>query len=148
MAQPGLVPRFSGKHTNARVCGATGFIDHHTGYYFSSLQTKFDIEQTLAAKLAFEQHADTCDVQIKSYWADNGRFAEKSSWDSVEIVKHIIDFVPLECTIRMVLFNDIFNVYLLSPDQFCCTPNVTGQTCYPSSCGRLRTNTPDTSTII
>ena len=39
VAQPGLVPRISGKHTNARICGATGFFDNHTGYSFSSLQT-------------------------------------------------------------------------------------------------------------
>ena len=92
VAQPGLVPRISGRHTNARVCGATGFIDHHTGYSFSSLQTSLDGEQTLAAKLAFENHADTCDVKIKSYRADNGRFAEKSFRDSVKIARQTIDF--------------------------------------------------------
>jgi len=62
VAQPGLVPKFSGRHSKDRICGATGFIDHYSGY----------------AKRSFENHADTCRVSIDSYRAHNGRFAEKS----------------------------------------------------------------------
>ena len=47
VAQPGLVPRMDGRHTNDRICGATGFFDHHTGYSYSALQTSLDGEQTL-----------------------------------------------------------------------------------------------------
>jgi len=92
VAQPGLVPRLSGRHTNARICGATGFIDHHSGYSFSSLQTSLDGEQTLQAKIDFETHANTFDVQIRSYRADNGRFAEKSFRDSIKMARQTIDF--------------------------------------------------------
>ena len=46
VAQPGLVPRMDGRHTNDRVCGATRFFDHHTGYSYSALQTSLDGEQT------------------------------------------------------------------------------------------------------
>ena len=37
VAQPGLVPRLSGRHSHSRICGATGFIDHHSGCSFSSM---------------------------------------------------------------------------------------------------------------
>ena len=32
VAQPGLIPRLDGRHTNERICGATGFVDLHTGF--------------------------------------------------------------------------------------------------------------------
>jgi len=92
VAQPGLVPRLSGRHTNDRICGATGFIDHFSGYSFSSLQTSLDGEQTLEAKLAFERHANTFDIKILSYRADNGQFAEKSFRDSIKAARQSIDF--------------------------------------------------------
>ena len=77
VAQPGLVPRISGRHTHLRICGATGFLDHFTNYSYSSMQTSLDGDQTVQAKNNFESHALTCGVRIKSYRADNGRFAEK-----------------------------------------------------------------------
>ena len=92
VAQPGLVPRISGKHTNARICGATGYFDNHTGYSFSSLQTSLDGEQTLASKHAFEAHAKSCGVNVKAYRADNGSFAEKSFRDDVRNAQQKIDF--------------------------------------------------------
>jgi len=92
VAQPGLVPRISGRHTNARICGATGFYDNHTGYSFSSLQTSLDGDQTIAAKFAFESHADTCGIKVKKYRADNGRFAEKSFRDEVRKAQQKIEY--------------------------------------------------------
>ena len=92
VAQPGLVPRLSGRHSTSRICGATGFLDHNTGYSYSSMQTSLDGDQTLAAKDQFENHAATCGVTIKSYRADNGRFAEKSFRDAVRAARQTIDF--------------------------------------------------------
>jgi len=92
VAQPGLVPRISGKHTSARISGATGFIDHFSGYSYSALQTSLDGDQTLAAKNNFETHANTFGIKIKSYRADNGRFAEKSFLDAVKQGQQSIDF--------------------------------------------------------
>ena len=96
VAQPGLVPRISGRHTNARICGATGFLDNHTGYSYSSLQTSLDGEQTLAAKHSFEAHANTCGVTIKKYRADNGRFAEKSFRDDVQNASQTIEYCAVD----------------------------------------------------
>ena len=92
VAQPGLVPRMSGRHTNERVCGATGFFDHYSGYSYSALQTSLDGEQTLVAKMNFEAHADQCGVIVDSYRADNGRFAEQSFIDAVKEAHQTIDF--------------------------------------------------------
>ena len=92
VAQPGLVPRISGRHTHSRICGATGFLDHFTNYSYSSMQTSLDGDQTVQAKNNFEAHAQTCGVKIKSYRADNGRFAEKSFRDSVRAAQQTIDF--------------------------------------------------------
>ena len=92
VAQPGLVPRLDGRHTNESICGATGFIDHHTGFSFSSLLTSLDGEQTIAAKQAFKQFAASCGVSIKAYRADNGRFAEKGFRDAVLSAHQQIDF--------------------------------------------------------
>ena len=92
VAQPGLVPRISGRHTKDRICGATGFLDHYTSYNYSALQTSLDGMQTLAAKHSFETHAHGCGVQVKSYRADNGRFAEKSFRDAVKHANQTIDF--------------------------------------------------------
>lgn len=92
VAQPGLVPRMDGRHTFARVCGATTFLDHYSGMSYSSLQTSLDGQQTLAANQAFETLSDSCGVQVKSYRADNGRFAEKSFLDAVKEAHQTIDF--------------------------------------------------------
>ena len=92
VAQPGLVPRISGRHTNARICGATGFYVNTTGYSYSSLHTSLDGDQTLAAKHAFELYANTCGVLIRGYRADNGRFAEESFRDDVRYAKQDINF--------------------------------------------------------
>ena len=92
VAQQGLVPRISGRHTNARICRATSFYHNYSGYSYSSLQTSLDGDQTLAAKNPFETHAATCGVKISSYRVDNGIFAEKSFRDAVKMAHQTIDF--------------------------------------------------------
>ena len=95
VAQPVLVPQMDGRHTNDWICSATGFLDHHTGYSYSSLQTSLDGEQTVAAKISFESHAESHGVTIQSYHADNGWFAEQRFLDSVNEANQTIDF----CTV-------------------------------------------------
>lgn len=77
-AQPGLVPRMDGRHTKERIHGGCCFIDNHSKYSYTHLQTSIDIDQTLEAKHGFEHHAATCGVvEVSSYHADNDIFAEK-----------------------------------------------------------------------
>jgi len=95
VTQPGLVPQLSGRHTSGRICGATRFFDHHSKYSYSTLQTSLDGDQTLGAKYLFESHADAVGVKMKSYRADNGRFAEKSLVDAIKIIRQKIDFCAI-----------------------------------------------------
>ena len=93
VAQPGQVPRISGRHTNERICGATGFLDHYTKYSYSALHTSQDGDQTLNAKISFESHAKTCNVEeIKAYCADNGRFSENTFRYAIQLAQQKIDF--------------------------------------------------------
>ena len=75
--QPGLLPRGEGNHSRDRIFGAKVFLDQYSGLSYSHLQTSLDTTQTLEAKHAFEQFADTYSVNILKYRADNGRFTEK-----------------------------------------------------------------------
>ena len=81
-----------GRHTKDRITGACIFIDNHTRYSYTHLQTSIDGEQTLAAKQGFEQHSDSCGVNIKSYHANNGIFAEKSFCDEVQAAHQRITY--------------------------------------------------------
>jgi hypothetical protein len=82
--QPGLVPRMDGRHTRDRITGACVFLDNHTRYSYSHLQTSIDNEQTLEAKQGFEQHASSNDINIKAYHADNGIFATQAFRDDIQ----------------------------------------------------------------
>ena len=76
-AQPGLVPQTSGHLTAARIWAATIFLDHYTRHIHVHLMRDQSQDSTLEAKAAYERHANTFDVAIKAYRADNGRFAEE-----------------------------------------------------------------------
>ena len=75
-AQPGLVPQTGGTLKRSRIHCSTIFIDHLTSFAFSFLQRSTGHEETLDAKASFEKFANVYDVTIRSYHADNGRFAE------------------------------------------------------------------------
>ena len=78
-AQPGLVPQMSGFLTHDRLWGATTFVDHVSDYVYVHLMKNFSIEETLSAKKAFEKIFSGADCEVRSYRADNGRFAD-SKW--------------------------------------------------------------------
>ncbi len=59
-----------------RIWGATVFVDHHSDYVYVALMRDLGLDETLLAKLAFERHASEGGVSIRSYRADNGRFAD------------------------------------------------------------------------
>ena len=83
-AQPGLVPQEKGILTRARIWAATVFVDYVTGYIHVGLMTDQSGEATLQAKHNFEHLSATRGVNIKSYHADNGRFAERSFMDDIK----------------------------------------------------------------
>jgi hypothetical protein len=77
-AQPGLVPQEKGQMTQARVWGATIFVDYASKWVKVHLMTHATGEETLEAKQEFEHSCATRGVTPRHYHADNGRFAEPS----------------------------------------------------------------------
>ena len=90
--QPGLVPRYDGKHTRDRITCVTCFKDHISGLSYSYLQVSSDGATTLEAKHAFESYNADFDIKVKAYHADNGRFAEKLFRDDVSNCDQDITF--------------------------------------------------------
>ena len=84
-AQPGLVPRMDGHHTQDRIIGAYVFLDNYTRYSYTHLQTNIYGNQTLEAKQGFEQHFTSFGFKIKAYHADNGIFAQCSFRGEIKI---------------------------------------------------------------
>ncbi|KAL7470955.1 hypothetical protein ACHAXS_011261 [Conticribra weissflogii] len=91
-AQPGLIPQVSGHLTRARIWAATIFVDHCSDLVHVHLMRDQTQDSTLAAKASFERFADSNHVQIQSYHADNGRFAEKRFLDEIKRCNQEISF--------------------------------------------------------
>lgn len=83
-AQPGLIPQMSGFLTHERLWGATTFVDHVSDFVYVHLMKNFTIEETLAAKKAFERIFSSANHDVKAYRADNGRFADSRWQESCE----------------------------------------------------------------
>jgi hypothetical protein len=77
-ATPGLIAQIKGMPLKNRYKCATVFIDHFSGLSYVQLQISTSAEDTLLAKLKFEQYALSHGVKILHYHADNGRFAENA----------------------------------------------------------------------
>eukprot|EP00985_Skeletonema_marinoi_P024977 scaffold17903_cov132-Skeletonema_marinoi.AAC.1 len=74
----------SGFLTHERIWGATTFVDHVSDYVYVHLMKTFTIEETLSAKKAFEKIVGMSGNDVKSYRADNGRFADTKWQQSCE----------------------------------------------------------------
>ena len=90
--QPGLLPRISGNHTRDRISAACIFKDVYSKFTYVHLMTSCDLEQTIAAKHAFEKLAATYNVTVQRYHADNGHFACKGFRDVVSDANQKISF--------------------------------------------------------
>ena len=90
--QPGLVPQEKRIMTRARIWVTTVYVDYVTGYLFVGLMKDQSAEATLQTKHDFEHLAGTRGVDVKSYHADNGRFAERSFVDDVKRCLQRISF--------------------------------------------------------
>ena len=91
-AQPGLIPQISGYLTNMRTWGATICVDHVSDYTYVALMRYLTLDKTLLAKTSFERLANDGGVAVKSYRADNGRFADKGFHDAVQDINQTIKF--------------------------------------------------------
>ena len=82
-AQPGLIPRICGKHTQDRICASCIFKDHKYDLNYVHLMTACNLEETIAAKRALE---------IKHYHTDNQHFACQGFLDEVAACGQTISF--------------------------------------------------------
>ena len=89
---PGLIAQIKGWLTKKRYRVATIFVDHFSGLSYIHLQKSTNADETLEAKLAFERFATKFKVQVKSYQADNGRFAENKFMESIKESGQTITF--------------------------------------------------------
>jgi hypothetical protein len=90
---PGLITQIKGWLAKKRFKVATIFVDHFSGLSYIHLQKSTNADETLEAKLAFERFASKeVKVQVKSYLADNGRFAENKFMAAVKESGQTITF--------------------------------------------------------
>jgi hypothetical protein len=82
--QVGFIAQLKGKLTRDRYKAATVFVDHFSRLRFVHLMRDLSSEETIHAKLAFEQYARNHGVTILHYHADNGRFTDNAFKASCE----------------------------------------------------------------
>eukprot|EP00957_Ditylum_brightwellii_P015548 1172627-Ditylum_brightwellii.AAC.1 len=75
--QPGLIPQVTGILTYDRYWGAVTMIDYYTDIVYSCLIRSTSMEETLAAKHAYERVMDQYGYRVHSYHGDNSRFDSK-----------------------------------------------------------------------
>ena len=90
--QTGMIPQSSGERVIARYVGATVFIDNFSNFSYVHLMTSLSTEETVEAKRSFERLAFSHGVKIRSYCADNGRFADSAFKDHCETSNQKITF--------------------------------------------------------
>ena len=107
-AQPGLVPRISGRHTKQRIQAVTVFLEHYSDFSYTYLCTTTSQEGTLEAKAAYEKLAASHGVTVIFYHADNGRFTEKGFRDEVHDSNQTIFF----CAVNAHHQNDLIENFI------------------------------------
>jgi GAG-pre-integrase domain len=76
---PGIIAQMKGIPTGRRYHIATVYVDHKSDYTYVHLQQSTSSEETLQSKHSFERWAKSCNVTIKRYHSDNGRFVD-TAW--------------------------------------------------------------------
>ena len=80
---PGLIAQMRGFLTKQRYRVATVFTDHYSCLSYVHMQKTTNMDDTLEAKRAFENFAQTHGVQVSHYHCNNGRFADRAFRDKV-----------------------------------------------------------------
>ena len=78
---PGFVGQLKGKLTTQRYKAATVFANHFSRLCYIHMMTSTSSNETIKAKLAFEQFAANHFVNVEHYHADNSRFADNAFID-------------------------------------------------------------------
>jgi hypothetical protein len=76
--QNSFYAQLKGRLTLRRHRAATIFVDHYSGFKYVHLMTSLTSDETVAAKIAFEQQASKHGVTILHYHANNGQFQDST----------------------------------------------------------------------
>ena len=71
---PGFIAQMTGKLMTSQYKYATVYVDHASRLGYVYLQKTADAEETVKGKMAFEAYAESRNVTIQAYHADNGIF--------------------------------------------------------------------------
>ena len=91
-SQPGLVPQSSGYLTASRIWACNIFYDVFSNFGCGYMMRNTSLDQTIAAKHAFERELLKHNVTVKAYRADNGRFADAGFKAEIENNNQLITF--------------------------------------------------------
>ena len=89
----GRLPNTFGKEPEgSKYVGGTIFVDHSSGYIFIHHQSSLKSGPTLQGKHAFERLAGQCNVQLKSFHADNHPFSSEEIREDIELQEQKITY--------------------------------------------------------
>ena len=88
----GIIPVSKGLPKKEKYTVACVFVDHYSQLVFVQHQISTTAEETVQSKHAFERHAKTFGVEIKSYRADNNPFNSRVFRESCAATNQRIDF--------------------------------------------------------
>jgi hypothetical protein len=91
-SQPGLIPQMTGFLTNLCIWGAMTLVDHFLDYVYVALMQDLTLDETLLAKSSFERHANDGGVNINSYQANDGCFADAGLQQGIKEANQTITF--------------------------------------------------------
>ena len=91
-AQPGFIPKMAGFLMNLCIWGAMIFVDHLLDYAYVALMRDLTLDETHLAKSSFERHSDDGGVNINSYQADNGWFADVGFQQAIKETNQTLTF--------------------------------------------------------
>ena len=86
--QPGIANKLGGCFTNAHTWAANLMEDHLSGLIFSRLMCSTTIMDTLVDKAAYDQVSEANNVNVESYHAKTGRYAEQGFRYACNLANH------------------------------------------------------------
>ena len=90
---PGLVAQMTGHLTTQRYKYATVFVDQVSKYGYVHIQKTASAEETVKAKLCFENHLQSMGIKVKSYHADSGILRAHKWIQACKVKQQEISFV-------------------------------------------------------
>ena len=112
-------------------------ISQTSDYVYVALMRDLTLDKTLLAKSSFGWHANKGGVTIKSYWADNGRFADSGFQQAVKDCNQKITYWAVGAHHQNGTFEQRIKELTFDLERCFFTWSVTGQITLLQWCGHL-----------